>query len=735
MENITEIEKKKKIRKRILTIFFVLLNIGIIVLIAFLEFGKNEDEKANWQDIHLQFGFLILGILCFTVALIAESFKYTSMLRTYGYYKNSKTNGLSTAVLGKYFDNITPAGAGGQPFQIFHLKQCGCSDGVAGLFPICGFLGLQFAFIIIAIFCLIFGAKFVSDLVAIRITAIVGLCFYAFVPILIILFSIFPKTLKRAIIGIFNFLHKIHLMKDPTKTTKRTLKALNSYTSCIKQLLEKPWLIVKIMVYSLIFQLAVLSMPYFVLHAFGSTIGFFECFCRVSYIYCAITIIFTPGNSGAAEASFYMVFKDLDTGYIFWAMLIWRLLCYYSWLIAGLIYYLVHFLQNKRIAKMKEQEGDPVTLYFIDTYYPHIDGVVRTIDAYASRIKNSCVVYPNSGGELHGNYNYEMIQLPSMHIPGAPYRLPLPMFSRKLEKYVKTHNIKVIHSHSPFFIGRTALKIGRRYGIPVITTFHSKYYDDFYNTLHSKILSKFLIQHFVLPYYNRCDYVWTCSNSTAETLREYGYKGDIFVMENGTDMQYPENAQELKDIAIKLYNIPKEKPMILYVGQIIWHKNLKLILDTCAELTKRGFEYTMLFVGEGYHEVEIKRYAKTLQFDDLRFVNSIDNKDLLKGLYLRADLLFFPSVYDNAPLVLREAASLKTPALLTRGANAAEKVIDEENGYLEEQDPIKMADKIQRIFSDDKHYNIGVKASETIPQTWDEITRQVEEKYRTTYGY
>lgn len=41
-------------------------------------------------------------------------------------------------------------------------------------------------------------------------------------------------------------------------------------------------------------------------------------------------------------------------------------------------------------------------------------------------------------------------------------------------------------------------------------------------------------------------------------------------------------------------------------------------------------------------------------------------REILKRYYVAADLFLFPSLYDNAPLVIREAAALGTPSVLIR---------------------------------------------------------------------
>jgi len=105
---------------------------------------------------------------------------------------------------------------------------------------------------------------------------------------------------------------------------------------------------------SLVYQLALMCLPYFVLHFFGAGVGFIECFCQVVYIYAAITIVFTPGNSGAAEASFYMVFGTLSGGAVFWGMLVWRALCYYSWIVLGAIVQVKDRLSKRKTIVEKE---------------------------------------------------------------------------------------------------------------------------------------------------------------------------------------------------------------------------------------------------------------------------------------------------------------------------------------------------------------------------------------------
>lgn len=73
---------------------------------------------------------------------------------------------------------------------------------------------------------------------------------------------------------------------------------------------------------------------------------------------------------------------------------------------------------------------------------------------------------------------------------------------------------------------------------------------------------------------------------------------------------------------------------------------------------------------------------------------------------------------------------MKLPALLTRGTNAAEGIIDGVNSFTEEESPEKMADRIEQIMQDKQMLKtVGERASETIPVSWEEISKRVRTQY------
>lgn len=718
-------------RKKLLSILLiVVVNVGIIAYMAIREFGSGQTYQLPTQGINLW--YLLAAAGCFLLALITETGKYDSMLQS-AEGRADRRGAFECAVLGKYYDNITPLGAGGQPFQMFYLKKRGYSSGTSAALPVAGFLALQFAFSLIAVVVFMFGSFFTHNIPVIRYSAYVGLAFYLFVPLCILLFTAMPKTFGRAVRGVILFLHRIHLLKRGEERCEKALGALEEYRVNLLYLAKIPHLFAKVFFYSLIYQLAILSIPFFVLRAFGGGGSWAAVFTLVVYIYAAITFIPTPGNAGAAEGSFYAVFSALTSGYLFWAVLIWRFLCYYIWLILGMCLYGVNAMRGGKAAPVRPLPPDaPASAQFVDIFYPAIDGVVRTVSSYASRmnkLSRCCVVCPRAAKPVTDDYGYDVLRVPALRVPGQEYLLPLPFFSRSLRRYLREHHFDVFHAHSPFGVGRFALYMGKKLGVPVVATFHSKYYDDILNISHSKFLAR-VFTNSIVSFYCKVDAVWACSEGTAETLRSYGFRGKITVMNNGVDPVAISDPAALRARAAEAFSLPRERHILLFVGHQIWQKNLRLVLDVTKRLQESG-DFCTVIAGSGYNAEAIRAYADELALgDSVRFLGQVSDVSLLAGLFLASDLFFFPSIYDNAPLVVREAAQFSLPSLLVRGSNAAEPVTDGYNGYTAENDCEQMAEKIKAIFASPDRAAVAEHARQTIPVSWDDIVSAAEEGYR-----
>lgn len=376
------------------------------------------------------------------------------------------------------------------------------------------------------------------------------------------------------------------------------------------------------------------------------------------------------------------------------------------------------------------------SMQVVDTFYPVIDGVVQTVHNYASlmnKVSYSCVLCPAAkGGFDDTQFDYDVIRSAALRFPFSDYTVAWPVNPSCIRKLNAGKPVDIVHFHSPFTQRDSAVSMAKSKNLPIVATFHTKYYDDIYQATKLKPIAK-IVTDSVVHFYDTCDSVWACSETTAETLRSYGFKGDIFVMPNGTNIEEPENPEKLKEDAVKAIGIDESKKNLLFVGTQVWQKNLKLVLDTFRLLCLQyPNEYHLTIVGTGGDAHAIMSYAKKIGIpdDQLVFTGRISDRQLLSGVFLAADLFFFPSLYDNAPLVLREASILRTPALLVKGANSAEVINPNVNGFIAENDPGAMAAKIGQIFADEALLKQAAEnARQTIPIPWDSLIPKVYDKY------
>ncbi|MBQ7201891.1 flippase-like domain-containing protein [Candidatus Saccharibacteria bacterium] len=362
-ENFSLKEALKKIKKPALTIGFILINVIVIAATAFSEFG-NSENAAKLSEVSINWWLLLPAAASFLVAITFEIFKYVLMMREAGKKRERDNTGKvwqvarRTVLLGKYYDSITPAAIGGQPFQIYYMhKNGGMSEGMSTTIPIIGMISNQIGFIIIAVFAFLFGSLTINNAVLMA-TACFGLIFYAFWPIAIMIATFLPGTTAELINLVVKFLAKIHVVKDKDAAIKKVTNGVNDYAKCVKQILKTRGLFAKTIAISVLFHFLVSIIPFFVLTAFGGQVDFLPCLVTTIAVTSAVYFVPTPGNAGAAEGTFFVVFSALSSGYVFWAMLVWRFFSYYVYVITGPIIYLIMHLEKKKKARIETKETD-----------------------------------------------------------------------------------------------------------------------------------------------------------------------------------------------------------------------------------------------------------------------------------------------------------------------------------------------------------------------------------------
>ncbi len=375
----------------------------------------------------------------------------------------------------------------------------------------------------------------------------------------------------------------------------------------------------------------------------------------------------------------------------------------------------------------------------MDSYYPNIDGPTNVMTYYSKNINArddaTCnVIVPKAKKSLKyvDNQPFDVIRCNSLYATKDGYRMGIPFSDPEFKKRLKEEELDIMHAHSPFAMGHWTIREARRRGIPSVATSHTKFKEDFLRTFHGFKPIVWFMMKYIMYTFNRADSVWTVNDASCQILRDYGYKGDITVVRNGTDLKYPQNAEELIDRVNKAHNLEGQKNIFIFVGRIAFYKNLRLMAEALKILKKENDDFKLLIIGDGFDTEKFKVIISDLGLsDNVIFVGRISDRELLQGYYLRSDLFLFPSTYDTSSLVPIEAAAHKLPVLLIKDSCTAESITDDVNGFLAEETPEAFAERIKEIISDpEKMRKVGEEAHVSVYRTWEMVAEEAFEKYK-----
>ncbi len=370
--------------------------------------------------------------------------------------------------------------------------------------------------------------------------------------------------------------------------------------------------------------------------------------------------------------------------------------------------------------------------YFLDVFYPAIDGVINVLDNYAKELSKDhdvTVFVPKTKQDYVDDFPYKVVRCKIAPFGVGQYSAALPKLDREFKRYLNKQKFDIVHIHSPFSVGRQGIEYAQKHKIPVVVTCHSQYYRDFKNVTGSKFISDILIRY-VAKAYNSCDALWTMNMQMKHLVRKYGYKGKVTIIPNGCDM----TADGITEEGIRYFKshlVESDEKLLLFVGRICTVKNIDFMLNVMRSLKDKNFKFKFILIGGGEELTKFKNHAAKLNLSDqVRFIGLLSDRNILKKYYAAADLFIFPSAYDTDGLVKSEAACFSVPTIFLKGTIAASAVKDGVNGYIGEDDEDLFADKIINIFSDTEKYNLVSKqAHDSLYLTWQDVIKRVEAEY------
>ena len=350
------IDKRQRLYKNVISFAFIGFVLAVLVLTAYDDFFSSKSVISFSQlldTFRITWFYLPCALLALGFNYFFKGFKLSILCKAQTKKWHFKTC-METGILGHYYNSVTPLAVGGQPFEIYHLSKHGVTGGVAYSLPIATYVLNQIAFVVIGVFSLVlynynlldYDSHFYGHIPALITTlATLGCILCLFMPVAVVLFSIFPKASAFLVKIAIKIGNKLKLVKNPELTNFKTMRSVCKNAKSLKNIAKHPWAFIFTFILSFGETLAHASIAYFTLKFFNfnwAAAHIYEWFQVVTIciiISLAITFIPTPGNSGAADFSFYSLFNtQLAGGLAFPAMMTWRILNFYSYIIIGFVF-------------------------------------------------------------------------------------------------------------------------------------------------------------------------------------------------------------------------------------------------------------------------------------------------------------------------------------------------------------------------------------------------------------
>ena len=348
-EGYTRAELRGRRRKNII---FGLVSLAIIACVISVLFRLGDTlaggDSATFAEMlaGLDWRYLLVVVALFVVAFVCDSLKYTLLNRCNGYSLGFHKD-MKMALTGKYYENITPTGTGGQPMQIYYLYKQGIPGAKSTSVTMVKY-GIQMlawtifgAVVMIALAGTLGEVEETAMRTTIRVCAWVGFGINAFIPVFVTFVIFCPRAVSWLINLVIRLLHKIRLIKNADKLEVKIRSWMDDFSVFSQFVYKRPLVFLLLLALCLVEPVTEMLIPYFLLVALCGqyvTPGIGLCLTVVGlamYATNAATFIPTPGNSGAIESVFMLAFAGIAEGVIFWYVLIWRFVLYYSFIVLG----------------------------------------------------------------------------------------------------------------------------------------------------------------------------------------------------------------------------------------------------------------------------------------------------------------------------------------------------------------------------------------------------------------
>ena len=320
-------------------------------------------------------------------------------------------------------------------------------------------------------------------------------------------------------------------------------------------------------------------------------------------------------------------------------------------------------------------------LMMTNTYKPILGGLERSVESFTKEFRKRghrvVIVAPVYDGMEVEN---DVVRIPAVqHFNGSDFSVQVPI-SSVLENALNDFTPNVVHSHHPFLIGDTALRVASRFNIPLVFTHHTLYEENVhYVPGNEEALKRFVIE-LSTGYANLADHVFAPSESVVRLMQERGVKSPIDVVPTGIDIE--KFSSDSGKAFRKKVKIPDGAFIVGHIGRLASEKNLEFLMLSVIQFMRKHSKTYFLIGGSGPSQEKITEMLDQARLGQrVRFAGILKGKDLVNA-YHAMDVFVFASQSETQGLVVAEAMASGIPVVAVDAPGVREVVTDRVNGRL-----------------------------------------------------
>lgn len=319
------------------TLFKLLIVLSSALLLIILLFFTDSMDDLLYIAKNAKLYWLTAGFGCMVTYWMLDAVLLHRIGRSMFEHQPLK-NTIRFTMIGQFFNSIMPISGAGQPVQVYVMANDGVKPGHAVSIIIIKTVLYQLVIVLYSTVSLIFrSGLFAARVPQFYLLFTLGALLNSALLFFYLLFLYKKEAAKKVLFFFFGLLKKLHLVKDPAKSKKKWEKELDSFSegaaNLKKNIKEITFLIaVQVLQFTLYF-----AIPYFIQLAIETkSVIFTDVIAAQAMITLISLIVPTPGSTGGFEGISYLFYGlFFRKNYIISAILIYRILTYYSSVVFG----------------------------------------------------------------------------------------------------------------------------------------------------------------------------------------------------------------------------------------------------------------------------------------------------------------------------------------------------------------------------------------------------------------